>query len=300
MCPAGSASGWPSPRLWSTRPRSTPSATPSPPSTTPPTPRCGPLPPPARARVAPARGLGVLGVPLAVLGRGVLGGAPDVISAGVVGSRSPAGTTKEQAVEAMRQRGDGKIADMLSRMDIVPGRGIDFGHLGRILLWDLVIYVFASVFAAIQGRLTTRVVQRAVFRLREQVEAKLAQLPLSYFDKQARGEVLSRATNDMDNVSMTLQQTMSQLLFALFTVGCGWRPGPCRSVTYRRSSSTRGSSASRSPRSPAWPTWCSRASPRRNGSSSCSTRRSSIPTRSSRPGRRRYAGGWRSRACPSG
>jgi ATP-binding cassette subfamily B multidrug efflux pump len=173
---------------------------------------------PDGALVAAVLGLGVLSVTLSVLGPWVLGKATDVIFAGVVGSRFPAGTTKEQAVEAMRQRGDAKIADMLSRMDIVPGRGIDFGHLGRILLWVLVIYVFASVFAAIQGRLTTRVVQRAVFRLREQVEAKLARLPLSYFDKQARGEVLSRATNDMDNVAMTLQQTMSQLLFALFTV----------------------------------------------------------------------------------
>jgi ATP-binding cassette subfamily B protein len=173
---------------------------------------------PDGALVAAVLGLGVLSVTLSVYGPRVLGRATDVIFAGVVGSRLQPGTTKEQAVEALRQRGDGKLADMLSRMDVVPGRGIDFGHLERILLWVLVIYVLASVFAAIQGRLTALVVQRAVFRLREQVEMKLSRLPLKYFDQQPRGEVLSRATNDMDNISMTLQQTMSQLLFALFTV----------------------------------------------------------------------------------
>jgi ATP-binding cassette subfamily B multidrug efflux pump len=173
---------------------------------------------PDGALVAAVLGLGVLSVALSVYGPRVLGRATDVIFAGVVGSRLQPGTTKEQAVEALRQRGDGKLADMLSRMDVVPGRGIDFGHLERVLLWVLVIYVLASVFAAIQGRLTALVVQRAVFRLREQVEMKLSRLPLRYFDQQPRGEVLSRATNDMDNISMTLQQTMSQLLFALFTV----------------------------------------------------------------------------------
>jgi ATP-binding cassette, subfamily B, multidrug efflux pump len=168
--------------------------------------------------VAAVLGLGVLSVTLSVLGPQVLGRATDIIFAGVVGSRLPAGTTKEQAVEAMRQRGDVKLADMLAAMDVVPGRGIDFGQLERVLLWVLAIYVLASVFAAIQGRLTALVVQRAVYRLREQVEAKLSRLPLRYFDQQPRGEVLSRATNDMDNIAQTLQQTMSQLLFALFTV----------------------------------------------------------------------------------
>ena len=62
------------------------------------------------------------------------------------------------------------------------------------------------------------VVQRAVFRLREQVEAKLSRLPLSYFDRQPRGEVLSRATNDTDNIAQTLQQTLSQIVTSVLTV----------------------------------------------------------------------------------
>ena len=128
------------------------------------------------------------------------------------------GQEKQARSDSTMELGEAEATRMLSRMDIVPGRGIDFGHLGRILLWVLVIYVFASVFAAAQGRLTTRVVQRAVFRLREQVEAKLSRLPLRYFDGQPRGEVLSRATNDTDNVAQTLQQTLSQLLTSLLTI----------------------------------------------------------------------------------
>ena len=60
--------------------------------------------------------------------------------------------------------------------------------------------------------------QRTVYRLREQVEAKLSRLPLSYFDQQQRGEVLSRATNDTDNIAQTLQQTLSQLITSLLTI----------------------------------------------------------------------------------
>src|SRR5258706_404534 len=83
---------------------------------------------------------------------------------------------------------------------IVPGRGIDFDHLQRVLLWVAVVYLGAWVFGLLQARLTTVVVQRTVYRLREQVSAKLSRLPLSYFDRQPLGEVLSRATNDTDNI----------------------------------------------------------------------------------------------------
>ncbi len=176
---------------------------------------------PDRLLAAAILGLGAMSVALTVLGPRVLGHATDLIFSGVVGARLPADTTKEQAVEALRQRGNGKngkLADMLSSMDVVPGRGIDFPHLGTVLLWVLVIYVLAWLLAVAQGRLTATVVQRAIFRLRQQVEVKLSRLPLSYFDQQPRGEVLSRATNDTDNISQTLQQTLNQMLFSLLTV----------------------------------------------------------------------------------
>ena len=162
--------------------------------------------------------LGTASVALAVIGPKVLGRATDIIFSGVVGARLQPGTTKAQAVAGLRAHGQNKLADMLQAMHVVPGQGIDFGHLARVLAWVLVIYLFAAGLGMMQFRLTTVIVQRAVFRLREQVEAKLSRLPLSYFDKQPRGEVLSRATNDTDNVAQTLQQTLSQLLTSLLTI----------------------------------------------------------------------------------
>ncbi len=87
-----------------------------------------------------------------------------------------------------------------------------------MLLLVLVLYVAASLLPCCRARLTTTVVQRAVFRLREQVEAKLTRLPLSYFDRQPRGELLSRVTNDIDNIAQTLQQTLSQMVTSLLTI----------------------------------------------------------------------------------
>ncbi|KUL42254.1 ABC transporter ATP-binding protein [Actinoplanes awajinensis] len=174
---------------------------------------------PQRALVGLVLFFGVVSVSLAVLGPRLLGHATDVIFDGVVGKMLPAGVTQQQAVEGLRQQGDTKVADMLAAMDgVVPGRGIDFDALKRVLLWVAVVYLFAWVFGVLQGRITARVVQTAVFDLRNQVEAKLSRLPLSYFDKQARGEVLSRATNDTDNIAQTLQQTFAQLVTALLTV----------------------------------------------------------------------------------
>ncbi|MEV8513776.1 ABC transporter ATP-binding protein [Dactylosporangium sp. NPDC051484] len=162
---------------------------------------------------------GIASVVLSVLGPRLLGHATDVIFEGIVSKRIPAGTTKEQAIEALRAQGNGRFADLLSGMtNLVPGRGIDFDRLERVLLWVAVVYLFAWIFGLLQARLTTVVVQRTVFRLREQVQLKLARLPLSYFDQQPRGEVLSRATNDTDNIAMTLQQSLSMLLTSLLTI----------------------------------------------------------------------------------
>lgn len=96
--------------------------------------------------------------------------------------------------------------------------GIDFSALGRVLGWVLGLYVISSLFGWAQGRLLAGVVQRVAYRLREDVEAKLHRLPLRYFDGQPRGELLSRVTNDIDNISTTLQQTLSQLLTSVLTV----------------------------------------------------------------------------------
>ena len=171
-----------------------------------------------RRRVSAAGLLGIVSVALAVIGPKILGNATDLIFTGLVGGRLPAGATKVEAVAQLRETGQGRIADMVSAMDVVPGRGVDFDALGRVLLVVLVLYVGASVLSWLQGRTTTIIVQRTVYRMRAEVEAKFSRLPLSYFDSKPRGELLSRVTNDIDNIAQSLQQTMSQLLTSLLTV----------------------------------------------------------------------------------
>lgn len=173
---------------------------------------------PERSLITVALVLCVASVTLSVLGPKILGRATDLIFAGVIGNKFPDGITKAEAVEQMRRQGNGTVADLLGSVDFTPGRGIDFDAVGEVLLWVLLIYVGASLFGLVQARIATTVVQRAVFRLRRRVEEKLGRLPLSYFDKQPRGEVLSRATNDIDNIAQTLQQTMSQIVTSLLTI----------------------------------------------------------------------------------
>ena len=173
---------------------------------------------PERRMVVLLVALGVISVALSVIGPKLLGHATDLIFAGVVGKQLPAGISKDQAIAEARARGNGRFADLLSGTDAVPGSGIDFTALGRVLLLVLLLYVTASIFMWAQGYLVAGVVQRTVYRLRADVEAKLNRLPLSYFDKQPRGEILSRVTNDIDNLGQSLQQTMSQLLTSLLTV----------------------------------------------------------------------------------
>ena len=157
-------------------------------------------------------------VAMNVIGPKLLGMATDLIFAGAIGGQLPAGATKEQIVERLRAEGNDTFADMLSRMDVVPGQGIDFTALGQTLVLVLGFYLAAALCAWLQGYLLNGAVQRSIYRLRNEVEDKINDLPLSYFDQQPRGELLSRVTNDIDNISQSLQQTMSQLLNALLTV----------------------------------------------------------------------------------
>ncbi|MEU0128926.1 MULTISPECIES: ABC transporter ATP-binding protein [unclassified Streptomyces] len=161
---------------------------------------------------------GTLSVALSVTGPKILGAATDLIFAGVVGGQMPKGATKEQAVDGLRKEGSDGLADMLSGVDFTPGSGIDFGAVGNVLLAALAVYVGAGLLMLVSSRLSIRVINRVVFRLREDLQTKLARLPLSYFDQQRRGEVLSRATNDIDNISTTMQQTMGQLINSLLTI----------------------------------------------------------------------------------
>ena len=177
------------------------------------------------ARLSPERwkllivvGLGVTSVALLVIGPKILGRATDLIFAGAIGRRLPAGMTTEQVVAAARASGNSNLADLLARMHVIPGQGIDFNALGGVVLLALGLYVASALFSWVQGYLLNDVVQRTVFLLRSDVEDKLGRLPLQFFDRQPRGELLSRVTNDIDNVAVSLQQTISQLLTGVLTV----------------------------------------------------------------------------------
>ncbi|MFD3806345.1 ABC transporter ATP-binding protein [Streptomyces sp. NPDC058619] len=171
-----------------------------------------------RAKLWGMVGAVVGNVGCAVVGPKILGDATDLVFAGIVGRQMPSGITKEQALERMRADGQGGMADMLSGTAFTPGKGIDFGAVGVVAIWALVVFTLAGLLMLVATRLSNHVMNGTVYRLREELQAKLSRLPLSYFDQQKRGEVLSRATNDIDNIGQTLQQTMGQLLNSLLTI----------------------------------------------------------------------------------
>ena len=176
-------------------------------------------------RLTPQRGLtiavillGVGGIAVSVIGPRILGHATDLLFNGVIGRQLPAGLTKEQAIEAARARGDSTFADLLSGMNVVPGQGVDFDAVARTLALALVLYVVAALMVWLQARMLNVVVQRTIARLRADVEDKVHRLPLRYFDTRQRGEVLSRVTNDVDNMQQSLSMSITQLLTSVLTV----------------------------------------------------------------------------------
>jgi ATP-binding cassette subfamily B protein len=173
---------------------------------------------PERALTAVVVLLAMASVALNVVGPKILGHATDLIFSGVIGRRVPEGVTAAQVAAAERAKGNDSFAAMIERMHLMPGQGIDFTALRNVLLAVLGLYVGASVLSWLQGYVLAGVVQRTILQLRADVEDKLHRLPLRYFDAQPRGEVLSRVTNDIDNISQTLSQTLSQLLMSLLTV----------------------------------------------------------------------------------
>lgn len=162
--------------------------------------------------------LGIVGTAIGVVVPRILGHATDLLFNGVIGRRLPSGITKAQAVAAARARGDNAFADLLSGMNLVPGHGVDFGAVARTLALALVLYLVAAAMLWGQTRLLNITVQRTITRLRADVEDKLHRLPLSYFDRQQRGELLSRVTNDIDNMQTSLSMTISQLVTSILTV----------------------------------------------------------------------------------
>ena len=173
---------------------------------------------PQRRPTVAVLAMAVGGIALSVIGPRVLGHATDLLFNGFIGRQLPAGLSKDQAIAAARARGDGSFADLLSGMAVVPGRGIDFAAVGRTLLLALALYLLAALLIWGQARLLNVIVQRTVTTLRADVEDKVNRLGLSYFDSRQRGELLSRVTNDVDNIASSLSMAISQLLTAVLTV----------------------------------------------------------------------------------
>jgi len=107
---------------------------------------------------------------------------------------------------------------MLSGMTIVPGAGVDFAALAQVLLLVATVYIVSAIFTWAAAYLMAGVAQRTVYRLRQEVDRKLARLPLRYFDGHSRGDTLSRMTNDIENIATTLQQSLTTLITSLLTV----------------------------------------------------------------------------------
>lgn len=157
-------------------------------------------------------------VTIGSFGPKILGHATNDIFYGYLGHKLPAGVTKAQAVAGLRARGQGTLADVLQKSDVVPGKGIDFTAISHWIFLALALYAISSLFLWLQQYLMAGVTQKTVFRLRRLAEEKIGRLPLSYFDTTSRGDLLSRITNDVDNISTSMQQGLSQILNAVLTV----------------------------------------------------------------------------------
>ena len=156
-------------------------------------------------------------VGLALIGPYLIGRATDIIYSGWMSSRVAAGQSKAAHIAQLRASGHVHQAAMESRMDLVPGHGVDLAALAHVLEIVLALYLGSALFGWLRGHILNGVVQRTVLRLRTDAQAKLAKLPLSYFDSNPHGDLLSRVTNDIDNVAQSLQQTLGQLLGGLLT-----------------------------------------------------------------------------------
>jgi ATP-binding cassette subfamily B protein len=173
---------------------------------------------PHRAKVIVILILAASSVVFTAVGPRILGQATDLIFSGFIGSKLPAGISKEAVLSGMRSNGQARMADMLQGMDIVPGRGMDMNAIAQVLLLALGLYLISAILQWLSSYLLTGVIQGTVYQLRADVAQKLNKLPLPYIDGQPRGELLSRVTNDVDNVGTSLQQTLSQLMTSVLTV----------------------------------------------------------------------------------
>ena len=173
---------------------------------------------PERARIIVVLILAIISVTLAVLGPKIMGNAVNILYEGVASKKLPAGVTQAQAIAGLKAKGESTLAKMLSAMHLNPGHGGDFAAIERTLLLLVGIYLVSALFAWGQQYIMAGAAQRTMFRLRRDVDLKLARLPLRYFDDHSHGDVLSRMTNDIDNISQSLQQSLTQIITSALTI----------------------------------------------------------------------------------
>ena len=168
---------------------------------------------------------GSFGVGFTVVGPKILGDAINVIFSGVVGATPQVkllfkvcNDNQECVVRYLDAHGKSDLGAMLGTMNISPGRGVDFHQLTYLAIIAGVVYVVGSIFSWWQGFIMAGVAQRIVSAMRSDVENKLARLPLKYFDTHPHGDILSRVTNDIDNISTVIQQGLSQILTSFLTI----------------------------------------------------------------------------------
>jgi ATP-binding cassette, subfamily B, multidrug efflux pump len=174
---------------------------------------------PERFKIVAIVLLAVVSVTCTIAAPKILARATNLIFSGVVSAKLPAGVTQEQAVAALRAQGQTNLANMLAGMShINPGHGVDFAAVGLVLLVVTAVYLLSALLGWLQAYIMAGVVARTIYTLRRDVDQKLTRLPLRYFDSHPRGDILSRMTNDIDNIQQTMQQTLSQIITAVLTL----------------------------------------------------------------------------------
>jgi ATP-binding cassette, subfamily B, multidrug efflux pump len=173
---------------------------------------------PERFKLALALVLGVASVGFLVSGPQILGNATNILFDGIVSKMLPVGTSKAQAIELLRTHGHGQLASMISGMNVTPGVGVDITHMGQVLGVAALVYLVGATFNYLQGFTMSGLTQRLMSKMRADVEIKMSHLPLRYFDSHSHGDVLSRVTNDIDNLTTTIQQGLSQLMTSILTI----------------------------------------------------------------------------------
>jgi len=153
-----------------------------------------------------------------LFGPKLIGRATNLILYGFIGKKLPAGLSKSQEIAMAKAHGFGLFSKVLNNPDIVPGHGVNFHKVLTILILTTFLYLFSSLLSWIQLYTMAGITQRTTFRLRQQAEQKIGKVPLSYFDTGSRGDILSRVTNDIDNIGTSMQQGFSQTFNSILTV----------------------------------------------------------------------------------